>query len=135
VFLGYAILTQRPKVSITSSRYIIGQPINALIVGIRVCYMSVFFTPTRYMAINTAYSYSEVVLRTTKYTMIYPDSGSFLEVIALRPAVWYWRWTKFTLRWAEISRSSRGEGENDLVPSVWRIGAFYMPRSGRITMN
>jgi hypothetical protein len=30
---------------------------------------------------------SEVVLRTTKHTMIYPGSGPSLEVIPLRPAV------------------------------------------------
>jgi hypothetical protein len=34
-------------------------------------------------------SSSEVVLRTTKNTMIYPDSGPSLKVLALRPAVWY----------------------------------------------
>jgi hypothetical protein len=32
-------------------------------------------------------SSSEMVLQTTKHTMIYPDSGPSLEVIALRPMV------------------------------------------------
>jgi hypothetical protein len=53
---------------------------------------------------------SELVLWTTKYIMIYPNSGPSLEVIALRPAIWYWRWTCVTKGWAESLRSSCGEG-------------------------
>jgi hypothetical protein len=49
------------------------------------CQLSVFFPPTRYMVFKIAHSCSEVVLRTTKYTMIYLGSGPSLEVIALCP--------------------------------------------------
>jgi hypothetical protein len=41
------------------------------------------------MVVKNAHSYSEVVLQTTKHTTIYPGLGPFLEVIALRPAIWY----------------------------------------------
>jgi hypothetical protein len=54
----------------------------------------------------------EMVLRTTKHTMIYPGSGPSLEVIALHLVIWYWRWTGVTNGWAESSRSSCGEGGN-----------------------
>jgi hypothetical protein len=47
----------------------------------------VFFAPARYMVVKITYSYSEVVLRTTKYNIVYSGSGPFLEVIVLRPAV------------------------------------------------
>jgi hypothetical protein len=45
-----------------------------------------FFAP-RYRVIKIMHSYSEVVLRTTKHTMVYPDSGPSLEVIALGSVV------------------------------------------------
>jgi hypothetical protein len=35
------------------------------------------------MVVKIACSSSEVILRTRKYTMIYPGSGTFLKVIAL----------------------------------------------------
>jgi hypothetical protein len=41
------------------------------------------------MVVQIMCSYSEVVLRTTKHTIVYPGSGPSLEVIALRPAVRY----------------------------------------------
>jgi hypothetical protein len=47
----------------------------------------VLFAMARYRVVKIAYSYSEVVLRTTKHTMVYPGSGPSLEVIALRPVV------------------------------------------------
>jgi hypothetical protein len=47
----------------------------------------VFFAPTRYRVVKIAHSRFEVVLRTTKRTVIYPSSGPSLEVIALRPVV------------------------------------------------
>jgi hypothetical protein len=37
--------------------------------------------------VKITYSSSEMVLLTTKYTMIYPGSGPFIEAIALHPAV------------------------------------------------
>jgi hypothetical protein len=37
--------------------------------------------------VKIARSSSEMVLQTTKHTMIYPGSGPSLEVIALRPMV------------------------------------------------
>jgi hypothetical protein len=48
--------------------------------------VSVFYTGKN-MVVKIACSNSEVVLRTTKHTMIYPDSGLSLKVIILRPAV------------------------------------------------
>jgi hypothetical protein len=46
-----------------------------------------FFVPTRYRVVKIARSYSEMVLQTTKHTIIYPGSGPSLEVIVLCPAV------------------------------------------------
>jgi hypothetical protein len=69
-------------------------------------------------------SNSEMVLQTTKRTMIYPGSSPFLEVVALCPAIWYWRWTEVTKVWAESLRSSRSEGGNDLVPPTWMVGGL-----------
>jgi hypothetical protein len=57
-------------------------------------------------------SNSEIVLRTIKHIMIYPGSGPSLELIVLRPVVWYWRWIGVTKGWAESSRSLRCEGGN-----------------------
>jgi hypothetical protein len=74
-------------------------------------FVGVFFTDKN-RVVKIARSSSEMVLRSTEHTMIYPGSGLFLEVIALRPAIWYWGWTGVTKGWAESSRSSRGEGEN-----------------------
>jgi hypothetical protein len=84
----------------------------------------VFFTPIRYRVVKITCSYSEVVLWTTKHTIIYPSSGPSLEVIALHLAVWYWRWTTIIMGWAESLRSSWSEGENDLVPLAWRVGGL-----------
>jgi hypothetical protein len=55
--------------------------------AVRTGALSVFFTPVRYRVVKTVHSYSGVVLRTTKRTMIYPDSVTFLEVIALCPTI------------------------------------------------
>jgi hypothetical protein len=43
----------------------------------------VFFALARYRVVKIAHSYSKVVLRTTKHTIVYPGSGPTLEVIAL----------------------------------------------------
>jgi predicted membrane channel-forming protein YqfA (hemolysin III family) len=51
------------------------------------CQLLVFFASARYKVVKIAHSCSEMVLRTTKHTMIYPGSGPSLEVIALRLAV------------------------------------------------
>jgi hypothetical protein len=45
------------------------------------------FASARYKVVKIAHSCSEMVLRTTKHTMIYPGSDPSLEVIALRLAV------------------------------------------------
>jgi hypothetical protein len=45
------------------------------------------FCTNKNRVVKIACSNCEIVLRTTKHTMIYPDSGPFLEVIALRPTV------------------------------------------------
>jgi hypothetical protein len=49
--------------------------------------LSVFSAPTNYGVVKITCSSSEVVLRIMKHTMIYPDSGPSLEVIALHPVV------------------------------------------------
>jgi hypothetical protein len=49
----------------------------------------VFFAPVRYRMVKVAHSCSDVVLRTTKHTTVYPSSGPSSEVIPLRPAIWY----------------------------------------------
>jgi hypothetical protein len=49
--------------------------------------LSVFFALARYMVVKIMCSCSEVVLQTTKHTMVYPGSCPSLEVIVLRPVV------------------------------------------------
>jgi hypothetical protein len=49
--------------------------------------VSVFFAPARYRVIKIMHFSFEVVLRTMKRTMIYPDSGPSSEVIVLHPVV------------------------------------------------
>jgi hypothetical protein len=48
--------------------------------------IGVFYT-SKNMVVKIAHSSFEMVLRTTKHTMIYLGSGSSLQVIAIRPAV------------------------------------------------
>jgi hypothetical protein len=52
--------------------------------GLRTCPVSVFSASVRYRVVMIARSSSDVVLRTTKHIVIYPDSDLSLEVIALR---------------------------------------------------
>jgi hypothetical protein len=66
----------------------------------------------RNRVINIMYFDFEMVLWTIKYIIIYTDLDPSLEVIALRPAVWYWRWTCVTKRWVESLKSSCGERKN-----------------------
>jgi hypothetical protein len=54
------------------------------------------FAPARYRVVKITRSSSEVVLWTIKHTMIYPDLGPTLEVIALHLAVQYRRWIGVT---------------------------------------
>jgi hypothetical protein len=49
--------------------------------------LSVFFCTGKNKVVKVVRSNSEIVLRTTMHTMIYPGSGPSLEVIALRLAV------------------------------------------------
>jgi hypothetical protein len=49
--------------------------------------LSVFFAPVRYTVVKITRFSFEVVLRTMKQTMIYPDSGPSSEVTAIRPVV------------------------------------------------
>jgi hypothetical protein len=49
-------------------------------------YMSVFFASARYRVVRIVCSYSKVVLRTTKHTIVYSGSGPSLKVIVLHPA-------------------------------------------------
>jgi hypothetical protein len=53
--------------------------------------VSVIFALARYRLVKIVHSSSEVVLRTTKHMVIYPDSGPSSKVIALHPTVWYIR--------------------------------------------
>jgi hypothetical protein len=53
----------------------------------RILVLSVFSTLARYIVVKIARSCFEVVLRTTKQTMVYPSLGPSLDVIALRLAV------------------------------------------------
>jgi hypothetical protein len=62
-----------------------------------VCQLSLSFASARYSVVRIVCSCLEMVLQTTKYTTIYPGSGPSLEVIALPPVVWYWRWTMVTM--------------------------------------
>jgi hypothetical protein len=45
--------------------------------------LSVFLVPTRYRVVKIMRSSSEVVLQTTKHTVIYPGSGPSSKIIAL----------------------------------------------------
>jgi hypothetical protein len=45
------------------------------------------FCTDKNMVVKIAYSSSEMVLRTTKHIMIYPDSAPSLKVIAIRPVI------------------------------------------------
>jgi hypothetical protein len=45
------------------------------------------FAPARYRVVKIACSFFEVVLETTNYIIVYPDSVLSLEVIGLHPAV------------------------------------------------
>jgi hypothetical protein len=49
--------------------------------------LSLFFAPARYKVVKIMHSCSEVVLGTTKHTIVVPSLGPSLEVITLRPAV------------------------------------------------
>jgi hypothetical protein len=49
--------------------------------------LSVFFAPTRYRVVKITRCSFEVVLRTMKHTMIYPDSDPSLEVLTLHLVV------------------------------------------------
>jgi hypothetical protein len=49
--------------------------------------LSVFFAPTRYRVIKIASSSFAVVLRTMKYTVIYPGSCPSSDVTVVRPGV------------------------------------------------
>jgi hypothetical protein len=49
--------------------------------------MSMLFAPARYRVVKIVHSYSEVVLRTTKHTMVYPALGPSLKVIDLHQTV------------------------------------------------
>jgi hypothetical protein len=49
--------------------------------------LSVFFCTGKNRVVKITHSSFEMVLRTTKHTMIYPISGPSLKVIALRSVV------------------------------------------------
>jgi hypothetical protein len=78
--------------------------------------VSVFFAPARYRVVKIMYSYSVVVLRTTKHTIVYPGLGPSLEVIAL--CQWFDIEQERWLQWGEKRAQEVREvkGENNLVP-------------------
>jgi hypothetical protein len=49
--------------------------------------LSVFFVSARYRVVKIACSCFEVVFRTTKHTIVYPDPDPSLKVIALCPMI------------------------------------------------
>jgi hypothetical protein len=51
--------------------------------------LSVFFAPARCRVVKITCSCSEVILRTTKHTIVYSGSGPCYKVIALHPAFLY----------------------------------------------
>jgi hypothetical protein len=53
--------------------------------------VSVFSLSTNNRLVKIAHFNSEMVLWTTWHTVIYPDSGSLLDVIVLCLTKWYWR--------------------------------------------
>jgi hypothetical protein len=91
-------------------------------------HVSVFCTNKNRMVKITCSS-SEMVLWTIKYTMIYSGSGPSLKIIALRPVVWYWRWTR--LQWGEQStwEVCVVKEKMDLVPAAWRVGVPFIDRA------
>jgi hypothetical protein len=67
----------------------------------------------------------EVVLRTMKHTIIYHGSNPSLVVLALRPSVWYWRWTGVTAGEWRAREVRIVKGEMDLVPLPEGYEGFY----------
>jgi hypothetical protein len=92
--------------------------------GLYVRILAVFFYTGKNRVVKIVRFSSEIVLWIINHTMIYPNSAPFSRSIALCPIIWYWRWTYVTMRWAESSMSSYGEGENDLVLPVWMVGGL-----------
>jgi hypothetical protein len=68
----------RNVISFITGEYVLLKSVLGLI--------SVFCTDKN-RVVKIVCSNSEIVLQTTKHTIIYPDSGPSLEVIALRPIV------------------------------------------------
>jgi hypothetical protein len=93
------------------------------------------FCTSKNRVVKIVHSNFEMVLQTTKHTMIYPSSGTSLKVIALHPVVWYWRWTCFTKGFVESLWSSHGEGGNGPRVPTWSVGGFYRPSMGWITID
>jgi hypothetical protein len=50
-------------------------------------FLSVFFAPPRYRVVKITCSYSKMVLRATKHTIVYLGLGPSLEVITLHSVV------------------------------------------------
>jgi hypothetical protein len=75
-------------------------------------FLSVFSAPVKYRVVKIVRSSFEVVLWIRKHPMIYPDSSPSSEVIALRPASWYWRWTS-------VIRGEQSAWEVYMVKGEW----------------
>jgi hypothetical protein len=80
-----------------------------------------FFAPARFRVVKITCSSSKAVLRTMKYTVIYPGSGPSLELISLRPMAWYRRCTCVT------SGEQRAQ-EVHMVKGDWILSPYLKGR-------
>jgi hypothetical protein len=92
-----------------------------------------FFALTRYRVVTIACSCSRwscELWRTTKHTIVYPDSGPSYEVIALHPTFSVLtKKNSVIMGWAESSKSSLSEKGKCLVsPSLRGRGPFIAGR-------
>jgi hypothetical protein len=94
------------------------------------CQLSVFSASAKYRVVKFAHFSSEMILQTMKHTVIYPDSGPSLEVIALCPTVWYWRWTGLTWGEQRAREVHVVNGKMDLVSPHLKGKEPFIDRSG-----
>jgi hypothetical protein len=85
------------------------------------CHQSVFFRPTRYRVVKIMCFSAKVVLWTVKHIVIYHELGPSSEVIALRPVVYYRRWTSVIRGKRRDQKVCLVKGEMDLVSPAWRV--------------
>jgi hypothetical protein len=88
------------------------------------CQLLVFSAPTNYQVVKIVHPSFEVVLWTTKHTKIYPSSGPSLEIIALRPVVWYWTWIEVTRGQQRAQEVYLVKGGNGSLAPCQRVGGI-----------